>query len=293
MDDWPDLFLNHLGVEKGYSSNTVSAYAADLREVTVHMKGRGISSWAGVSRDDIVSYLESVGGLAVRSRARRLATVRSFFRFLELTERIPANPAAKCVFPKIGLSLPGALSRAEVDALLEAPDCSTPLGQRDGAMLELFYATGIRVSELTELKLRQIHLEAGYILVKGKGDKERIVPMGEYASDALDAYLQDGRPALLKRRSCAEVFVNRSASGLTRQGVWKIIKSYALRAGITADVTPHMLRHSFATHLLENGVDLRSLQSMLGHADISTTQIYTHLARKRLKDIHRNHHPRP
>jgi integrase/recombinase XerD len=202
------------------------------------------------------------------------------------------NPAARISFPRFNARLPEILSTAEVEALLNQPDISQPLGQRDKAFLELFYATGLRVSELTDLQLQQIHFDAGYLVVRGKGDKERLVPMGEWAAEALTTYLQEGRPSLLKKGFSQEVFLNHHGGKLSRQGVWKIMKSYAVQAGIQQNLTPHMLRHSFATHLLENGVDLRSLQTMLGHVDISTTQIYTHVARARLKEIHEKYHPR-
>jgi integrase/recombinase XerD len=179
-----------------------------------------------------------------------------------------------------------------VEALLAQPDASRPLGQRDKAIFEMMYATGLRVSELTELTLRQVHLDAGYVILRGKGDQERGVPMGEYAAEALKEYLTDARPILGKKSRAHQVFLNNRGEKLSRQGVWKLIKQYALRAGILQNLTPHMLRHSFATHLIENGADLRSVQTLLGHVDISTTQIYTHVARARLKEIHRQHHPR-
>jgi integrase/recombinase XerD len=205
---------------------------------------------------------------------------------------IQGNPAARVTFPKARLSLPKVLSGSEVEALLNQPDVLQPLGKRDRAMLELLYASGLRVSELTDLQLRQLHLDPGYLVVLGKGGKERLVPLGEWAAEALKAYLQEGRTILLKGNSRLEIFVNHRGGKLSRQGVWKIIKLHALQAGIRKNITPHMLRHSFATHLLENGADLRSLQTMLGHADISTTQIYTHVARTRLKEIHQKYHPR-
>lgn len=294
MDQWLDLFLNHITVEKGLSPNTIAGYGADLQEMSQFLGTRGVSSWAAVSREDIVSYLESVSGrLSHRSKARRLAALRSFFKYLERTGKVSASPATLVRFPKFSPGLPKTLTSPEVEALLAKPDPATPLGQRDKAMLELLYATGLRVSELVDLRLEQLHLESGYLVARGKGDKERPVPMGEWAGDALRAYLEDGRRALLKHGRNREVFLNRRAGKLTRQGIWKIIKQYALKAGIRRNLTPHVLRHSFATHLLENGADLRSLQTMLGHADISTTQIYTHVAKKRLKEVHLKFHPRP
>jgi integrase/recombinase XerD len=196
-------------------------------------------------------------------------------------------------FPKLGPQLPKALTADQIQALLAQPDSATLLGQRDRAMFELFYACGLRVSELADLQLGQVVLQPGYLTVRGKGEKERLVPMGELAADCLKTYLEDGRLRLLKKGFIPQVFINTRGESISRQGIWKIIKTRARKAGITVNITPHMLRHSFATHLLENGADLRSLQVMLGHADIATTQIYTHVARERLKEIHRKYHPRP
>ncbi len=294
MDAQIDLFLNHLLVERGLSANTLAAYSHDLGSLVDYLKKSGISGWGEVCHEDISGYIQSLGsGFAPRSRSRRLAAFRSFFKFLEKTQRIKGNPAALVRFPKLGPQLPKVLDASEIEALLDRPDSASLLGRRDKAMLELFYACGLRVSELSGLKIRQVFLEPGYLTVVGKGDKERLVPMGEQASEALKIYLQEGRSVLLKKGFASEVFLNARGGKLSRQGVWKIIKGHALRAGITRNITPHMLRHSFATHLLENGADLRSLQVMLGHSDISTTQIYTHVARQRLKEIHHKFHPRP
>jgi integrase/recombinase XerD len=221
-----------------------------------------------------------------------MAALRSFFKHLQVLEAIRQNPAARITFPKAGLTLPKVLSGADVEALLLQPDVLQPRGKRDKAMLELFYATGLRVSELTDLQLGQLHLVPGYLVVLGKGGKERLVPLGEWAAEALKVYLEEGRTKLLKGGSPLEIFINHRGKKLSRQGVWKIIKHYALQARIRQNITPHMLRHSFATHLLENGANLRSLQTMLGHADISTTQIYTHVMRSRLRDTVEKHHPR-
>jgi integrase/recombinase XerD len=212
---------------------------------------------------------------------------------LEKRGLIESNPALLVQFPKLGPQLPKALTAAQIESLLEQPDLTKTLGQRDRAMFELLYACGLRVSELAELQLRQVVLQPGYLTVRGKGGKERLVPMGELAAECLKTYLEDGRLKLLKLGFIPEVFINARGESISRQGIWKIIKSSARKAGITINITPHMLRHSFATHLLENGADLRSLQVMLGHADIATTQIYTHVARERLKEIHRKYHPRP
>jgi integrase/recombinase XerD len=295
MDQLLDLFFNYLSVERGLSSNTLTAYSRDLLEATRFLKESGLSEWEEVSTQHLANYLQACGEtLSERTRARRIAALRAFFRFLEIQGKLTQNPAARLHFPKASLSLPKVLSGAEVQALLDRPDATKPLGMRDKAMFELMYASGLRVSELTELTLQQVRLDHGYLIVRGKGDKERLVPIGELASDALKDYLESARPGLLKGRvNPPEVFVNNRGQKLTRQGVWKLIKQYAVQAGIQQNLTPHMLRHSFATHLLENGADLRSLQAMLGHANISTTQIYTHVTRTRLKEIHAKFHPRP
>jgi integrase/recombinase XerD len=247
-----------------------------------------------VTREDLQTCFDGEDQeLSPRSRARKLAAIRSFFRYLTACGLLSENPGSRLRFPKVNPKLPRVLAAAEVEALLNQPDVRVPLGLRDKAMFELMYATGLRVSELTGLQLGQVHLEPGYLVVLGKGDKERLTPMGEYAADALRAYLQYGRPRLIRDRTPSEVFLNHRGRKLTRQGFWKLIKQYAVQAGIRQNLTPHMLRHSFATHLLENGADLRTVQTLLGHVDISTTQIYTHVARARLKEIHRKHHPRP
>lgn len=294
MDTEVDLFLDHLSVERGLSENTIAAYAGDLKDLRLYLDGLGISSWGDVSRGAISGYIEKMGPVfSPRSRARKLAAFRSFFKFLERSGRLQGNPAALVHFPKLNPQLPKVLSASEIESLLGQPNTALPLGQRDKAMFELLYACGLRVSELATLQLRQVFLDPGYLNVLGKGDKERLVPMGEFAAEMLRAYLREGRTLLVKKSFSSDVFVNARGEGLTRQGVWKIIKHNALKAGIARNITPHMLRHSFATHLLENGADLRSLQVMLGHSDISTTQIYTHVARERLKEIHRKYHPRP
>lgn len=294
MDHSIDRFLSHLAVERGLSANTVAAYSRDLQEIKGFLRGEGVSNWDELRREHVSAYLKKVGRtLSERSRARRLAALRSFCKHLLVLGVLRENPAARVTFPKSRLSLPKVLSWGEVEALLKQPVNSRLLGQRDRAMLELLYATGLRVSELTDLQLRQLHLETGYLVVLGKGGKERLVPLGEWAAAALKVYLEEARPLLLKGRPAQEIFVNHHGRNLSRQGVWKIIKQHALQAGIRQNITPHMLRHSFATHLLEHGADLRSLQAMLGHADISTTQIYTHVARTRLKEIHQKYHPRP
>ena len=294
MDSQIDLFMNNLAVERGLSVNTIAAYSSDLTHFQNYLRESGISLWREVSRATISGYIQQLGPLfSPRSRARRLAALRTFFRFLEKGGLIEGNPALLVDFPKLGPQLPKALTADQIQALLAQPDSATLLGQRDRAMFELFYACGLRVSELADLQLGQVVLQPGYLTVRGKGEKERLVPMGELAADCLKTYLEDGRLRLLKKGFIPQVFINTRGESISRQGIWKIIKTRARKAGITVNITPHMLRHSFATHLLENGADLRLLQVMLGHADIATTQIYTHVARERLKEIHRKYHPRP
>ena len=295
MDAWLDRFLIHLTAERGLSLNTVEAYSRDLRELADYLARSGISSWAQVTEAHLQGYWrEGVDEeLSKRSRARRLSSMRTFFKYLHQWEKIPGNPALRLRSPRFLSPLPELLSPKEVEALLQRPDPSTPLGLRDRALLESMYATGLRVGEMVNLELLQVHLDAGYLQIRGKGDRERLAPLGDWAADALKEYLEKGRGALLKKKRHDRLLVNHRGGPLTRQGVWKIVRAHALKAGIHRNISPHMLRHSFATHLLENGADLRSLQALLGHADISTTQIYTHVAQLRLKEIHRKHHPRP
>jgi integrase/recombinase XerD len=286
-------FLTHVRVEKGLSSNTVSAYHRDLAKFDEFAKKRNLSLEA-VSRDDLVDFLAGLyrHKLESKSVARHLVTLRNFFRFAQIQEWIPADPSINLESPKIRRSLPGYLRLEEVERLLAQPD-KTPLGLRDRAMLEVLYSTGLRVSELTGLRVSDLDSKVGCVRCIGKGDKERIVPVGKKALAMVDKYLRDARPKLLgKTVGNPTLFVNRRGKQLTRVGVWKILSGYGRKAGLRAALTPHMLRHSFATHLLERGADLRSVQLMLGHADISTTQIYTHVVEERLKQIYKAHHPR-
>jgi len=288
-----DQFIYHLRVERGLSDNTIVSYSRDLMKFLQFLENRKLSPLQ-VTQDHLMDYmsrLETV--LSVRSIARNLSALKMFFRFLVSEGKIESSPARLLGAPKLPLRLPGVLTRPEVEQLLSQPDISNPLGQRDRAMLELLYATGLRVSELVGLKTSNINLEAGYVRMVGKGSKERMVPVGEKALEALKHYLLDGRGVLLKNRNSLSLFLNVMGRPLTRQGFWKIIKRYGIKAGIKKQITPHSLRHSFASHLLEGGADLRSVQVMLGHADISTTQIYTHVTRERLKTIHEKYHPRP
>ena len=293
MDEQLDSYWNYLSVERGLSANTLQAYGRDLQEMNRYLKELGVAGWDEVSREHIGAYLEKLSPqLSPRSKARRLAAARSFFAYLEKQAIIPQNPASRVRFPKFRTGLPKVLSGSEVEALLERPNAEQPLGQRDKAMFELLYATGLRVSELTGLQLHQVEAAAGYLTVLGKGDKERLVPMGEVAADWLEQYLATARAELLKGRECEQLFVTQRGAGMTRQAFWYLIKKHAQQAGIIKPLSPHTLRHSFATHLLNHGADLRVVQMLLGHSDLSTTQIYTHVARERLKGLHAQHHPR-
>jgi len=288
-----DQFINHLRVERGLSENTIQSYSRDLMRFFQFLEKRKLSPLL-VTQDDIFEYVGTLSAvLSVRSTARNISALKMFFRFLVSDGKIESSPARLLNTPKLEQRLPEILSQKEVELLLSTPDISKPLGQRDKAMLEVLYATGLRVSELVGLNISNINLDAGHVRTVGKGSKERMVPMGSKALEALKDYLSDGRAGLLKKQSSSFLFLNSRGRHMTRQGFWKIIKRYGLAAGIKKVLTPHIMRHSFASHLLENGADLRSVQVMLGHADISTTQIYTHITRERLKKIHEKYHPRP
>ena len=288
-----DQFINHLRVERGLAENTIQSYSRDLIRFLRFLEERRISP-LHVTQGDIMDYMSGLeGDLSIRSAARNLSALKMFFRFLVSDGRIESSPARLLNTPKLPSRLPSVLSRHEVELLLSQPDISNQLGQRDRAMLELLYATGLRVSELVGLRMVNLNMEAGYVRTIGKGSKERMVPIGAKAQEALKDYLSDGRIGLLKKRTSSYLFLNSRGRHLTRQGFWKISRGYGTKAGIQKRITPHGLRHSFASHLLECGADLRSVQVMLGHADISTTQIYTHITRERLKQIHEKYHPRP
>jgi integrase/recombinase XerD len=289
-------FLMHVKIEKGLSVNTVAAYRRDLAKFQTFAQKRKLTIET-VTRDNLVDFLSSLYGQKLDSRtvARHLVTLRNFFRFAQLQELISADPSINLESPKIRRSLPGYLRLEEVERLLNQPDEKTSLGLRDRAMLEVLYSTGLRVSELTGVRVTDLDRKVGCVRCIGKGDKERIVPVGKKALGMVERYLKDSRPQLLKHAkgpAGQALFVNRRGGMLSRVGVWKILSAYGRRAGLRVPLTPHVLRHSFATHLLERGADLRSVQLMLGHADISTTQIYTHVVEERLKQIYKAHHPR-
>jgi integrase/recombinase XerD len=289
-----DSFLTMISVEKGLAKNTVEAYSRDLCRLATFLEGKKITCWDAVEPIHLRSFVSTLRtrSLSNRSIARHLVTLRRFYRFLQTEGLVEKSPIPEFHLSGTARKLPHALNGNDIRSLLNQPDSNEILGARDGAMLELLYATGLRVSELVSLRLQQIEFQGDYLTVKGKGSKVRAVPFGKWAREKLLRYTQEIRPRLLKGRGSSFLFLNRSARALTRQGFWKIIRGYALAAGIDKKVSPHTLRHSFATHLLEGGADLRSVQSMLGHADISTTQIYTHVDARRLKQAHQRYHPR-
>ncbi len=289
-----DAYLNYLAVEKGVSINTLEAYSRDLNRYVDFAAHGGIGNIRDISSDTVISFLTELkgDGLANTSMNRSLAAIRGFCKYLISENVVENNPVANIELAKVWMHLPDTLSRDEMALLLKQPGTKGPLAVRDTAMLELLYATGIRVSELVSLTMGSINWQAGYLIVIGKGNKERIVPVGQTARDCLNRYIQDGRKRLTVGKLLNRLFLNRSGEGLTRQGFWKIVKKYVRKAGLDKKVYPHTFRHSFATHLLEGGADLRSVQVMLGHADISTTQIYTHVTSERIREIHRKYHPR-
>ncbi|HVP69321.1 MAG TPA: site-specific tyrosine recombinase XerD [Anaeromyxobacteraceae bacterium] len=295
LDPALDLFLAHLRVEKGLSPNSVEAYARDVRRYLGYLWRQGLSTWGAVRREHVQGHLAALqeGGISARSQARALAALRGFHRLLAAERVAPADPTDEVEAPRRSRRLPSLLSREEVERLLAAPlRARGAAAVRDAAMLELLYATGLRVSELVTLDLNQVDLESRVVLARGKGSKERLVPLGAVAAKAVRRYLAGARAALLRGRSSRDLFVTPRGGRMTRQGFWKLLRGYARAAGIARPVSPHKLRHSFATHLLEGGADLRAVQAMLGHADVSTTEIYTHVDRSRAQALHRRHHPR-
>ena len=294
MEQLLDQFLHYLIVEKGLSKNTIEAYSHDLNQFLNHLKGKGTQEIGEVDKFDVRGFLLALKrkNLSTKSILRNLVAIRTFYKFLIQEGILETNPIEQLESPKVSKTLPEILTLKEIEKLLEQPNLQTPLGIRDRAMLEILYATGMRVSELTHLPTHQVNLEGGYVLIFGKGSKERIVPLGGEAMKWITLYLNTVRGILSKGRENSSLFINRSGKGMSRQGFWKNLKNYAKKAGLRKRITPHLLRHSFASHLLEGGADLRSVQMMLGHVDISTTQIYTHVTGERLKKIHHRYHPR-
>ena len=296
FDEARDDYLDWLRVERGLAANTTEAYGRDITGFRVHL-GTDRSA-DGVTEEDVRRWLaqRTADGVSPRSQSRGLVSLRGFYRYLLAEGIVEHDPTARIDLPRIGRPLPESISVDEVEALLAAPDTNINRGLRDRAMFELLYATGLRVSELVNLSIGQLHMEGGYLRIIGKGDKERLVPLGDEAHRWLEAYLLEARSTFTRSdfslRADEPVFITRLGRAMTRQGFFKMIRGYAEKAGIEKKISPHTLRHAFATHLLERGADLRSLQLMLGHADISTTEIYTHLSRARLARIHAHHHPR-
>ena len=286
-------FLDAVWMERGLSSNTLAAYRADLVALHRWLSERKLSL-AQTGRADLMDFIAArvQGGARPRSTARQLSSFRRFFRYLVREGGLREDPTSQIAMPKIGRSLPRSLSEAEVESLLSAPAVADPLGYRDRTMLEVLYATGLRVSELVSLKLGQVNLNQGVTRVLGKGNRERLIPLGEEAVRWLKAFISGARNDILLDRSTDYLFPTRRGDRMTRQAFWHIIKRYARKAGVDRELSPHTLRHAFATHLLNHGADLRVVQMLLGHSDLSTTQIYTHVARERMKELHSGHHPR-
>jgi len=289
-----DQYLNYLLIEKGLAQATLNSYSADLIRYQELLHKNGVDRLSDTDTPLILKHLISLrnSGLGARSRARHLVSIRGIYRFAVQEKRLKHDPSRLVDLPKLSLKLPDVLAVDEVTQLLNTPDSSKPVGARDAAMLEVLYAAGLRVSELVNLKLQDINLEAGFVRVFGKGSKERVVPIGLPAKTKIAFYIENARKIALKNRLSPYLFIARAGKPITRQGFWKLLRRYADQAQIHKKISPHSLRHSFATHLLEGGADLRAVQVMLGHVDISTTQIYTHVTRKHLKDLHQKFHPR-
>jgi integrase/recombinase XerD len=288
-----DRFLDAVWMERGLSPNTLAAYRADLTALERWLDERE-QSLMTAQRGDVLAFMASrvQAGARPRSTARQLSSFRRFYRYQLREGQLREDPTAQIAMPKVGRSLPRSLTEEEVEALLAAPAVSDPLGHRDRTMLEVLYATGLRVSELVNLKLVQVNLNQGVLKIVGKGNRERMIPLGEEAVQWIQQFLQGPRVEILLERQTDFLFPTRRGDRMTRQAFWHIIKRYARKAGVSKDLSPHTLRHAFATHLLNHGADLRVVQMLLGHSDLSTTQIYTHVARERLKDVHSQHHPR-
>jgi integrase/recombinase XerD len=294
MEQLLDQYLHYLIVEKGLSKNTIDAYSHGLTRFLDYLRTKKVQEMPKVTKFDIRAFLLGLKkqGLSTKTVVRNLVAIRTFFRFLVQEGILEANPIEELESPKMARTLPEILSLKEVEQLLEQPHPQTPMGIRDRAILEVLYATGMRVSELTQLPINQVNLEGGYVIVLGKGSKERIIPLGSEAMKWVAFFLKVARERLSKGKESPFLFINRSGRRMSRQQVWKNIKAYGRKAGIRKRITPHLLRHSFGSHLLEGGADLRSVQMMLGHVDISTTQIYTHVTGERLKKVHQRYHPR-
>lgn len=292
--DYIELFIDTLWMERGLSDNTLNAYRTDLQGLAHWLNKKTKNDLLSVEREQLLAYLSSrvQQGAKPRTTARLISSIRRFYQYWIREKKLEIDPSDRIETPKLGRSLPHALTEAEVESLLLAPNTDDLIGLRDRAMLELLYATGLRVSELVNLKLTEINLRQGVVRTQGKGGKDRLVPMGEEASSWLTEYINEARAELLKGLTHKALFMTRRREAMTRQAFWYLIKRYATLAGIKKKLSPHTIRHSFATHLLNHGADLRSVQMLLGHSDLSTTQIYTHVAQERLKNLHAQHHPR-
>ncbi|HYW92010.1 MAG TPA: site-specific tyrosine recombinase XerD [Gammaproteobacteria bacterium] len=288
-----ETFLDALWMERGLAQNTLTAYRTDLSGLSRWLAERGLGLLQARRQHlmDFIAWRVQKGALP-RSTARQLSSIRRLYRYLVREQRINEDPSARIEMPSIGRPLPKSLTEGEVEALLSVPDIDDPLGMRDRTMLEVLYATGLRVSELVQLTMGQLNPRQGVLLIRGKGERQRLVPVGEEALEWLRRYMPSARREILRRRTTDRLFPTRRSDFMTRQAFWHIIKRYARRAGIRKDLSPHTLRHAFATHMLNHGADLRVVQMLLGHSDLSTTQIYTHVARERLKELHAAHHPR-
>ena len=294
LDDFIDSFINYLLVECGLSMNTVLCYSKDIQRFITFLLSKGISDLQNVRPDTITSFIisEKQRGLSINSITRAIVSIRMLYKFLHAEGKLQKNPLTSIDSPKLWKRLPAVIPIHKVDDLLSTPNIKTKLGIRNKAILELMYATGARVSEVTAIQLDWINLEYGYVKCRGKGSKERIVPLGAKAIEAIQNYLKEARTKIKNSQNSAFLFLSKTGKPLRRENIWVVVKNCALKAGIRGPISPHKLRHSFATHLLENGADLRSVQEMLGHVSISTTQIYTHVSKQHIKAIHRQFHPR-
>lgn len=297
LDDAIDRWFDHLKVERNLAAHSLEAYARDLRQLGTWLSTeRAVTDAAAVSPEHLTAFLlaRAAAGVSARSRARALSAMRGLFRFLRAERYLDAEPTASLESPRLARALPHVISVADIDRLLAAPLAAPPpRGLRDAAMIETMYSTGLRVSELVKLRLEDVDLRSGVVRATGKGRKQRLVPMGEAATELCARYLEESRPAFVQNRTPGTaLFVTRLGRAMTRQGFWKLLCRYARAAGIRGPISPHKLRHSFATHLIERGADLRAVQAMLGHADVATTQIYTHISRARLLELYKRHHPR-
>jgi integrase/recombinase XerD len=295
VDSAIDAYLSYVRVEKGLADNTIDAYGRDLLALAASLTTQGVADAHDVRVNHVLAHLVELSrnGSGIRTQARHLVAIRQLFRFLVKEKVIASDPVADIEMPRAGRKLPEFLDVDEVERLLGTPDARTPRGSRDRAMLEVLYATGLRVTELVTLPSDGLDAERGFVLVRGKGNKERVVPLGQHALAALEHYVREARPTFLgTHKTSTALFLRTGGEPMTRQGFWKLLKGHAVAAGITKPLSPHKLRHSFATHLVERGADLRAVQAMLGHAELSTTEIYTHVNRERLRQIYGDHHPR-